>query len=375
MPGGLPEEDRGLVIASQPWSGNYQVPLTTWVIAQTTQFTQPGWVHVAGASGQFGGAYGTYTAYQGPRRNAWSLVAQSSDAPAPQVITVHITGGLPRSVVHVRVTNLRSALAGNWFVPGTDIHPRAGTFTTTLKPGRIYSFTTTTGQGKGKPSPAIPAATPMPLPYSAPPDATLEPSGLEPADGSFEYPSASSTSFTQTTVGRPDFWQPPNRHQISRFPYAVVGDYCLGDVPVTRTTGVPAYCAGSPANYTVSAAVTFTKPGQSAGLLARYYRPITTPIQYFQGYQFIVSDSGSWKLVRHSLTGAPVTIASGSYAPALGTLTPHTLSLTANGSTLTASIDGNQVTSKADAAYSIGIAGICTGSWYPVKFSGLTVSR
>ena len=49
MPAYLPEEDRGLIFADQPWNGQYQVNLMTWVIAQTTQFTQPGWRHILGA--------------------------------------------------------------------------------------------------------------------------------------------------------------------------------------------------------------------------------------------------------------------------------------------------------------------------------------
>src|SRR5262249_40131791 len=155
-----------------------------------------------------------------------------------------------------------------------------------------YSFTTTTGQGKcaiggnGSACPAVPAATAMPLPYSTTPSGTvlpqsaygpddsLEPWGLEPADGSFEYPLKTSPYFVQTTAGRPDFWQPPYHGQAARFPYALVGDYCVGDLPITQRTAVPAHCGTTPrANYTVSATVTFTARGQHAGVIARYYRP------------------------------------------------------------------------------------------------------
>jgi hypothetical protein len=48
MPGGMVEEDLGLVSADQPWSGSYQVNPALWVIAQTTQFTQAGWRYVRG---------------------------------------------------------------------------------------------------------------------------------------------------------------------------------------------------------------------------------------------------------------------------------------------------------------------------------------
>lgn len=400
MPGGMPEEDRGVVSANQPWSGYYEVPLTAWVTAQTTQFTAHGWLHVAGGDGQFGASYGTFVSYMGPSRKAWSMVAQTSDAPGPQTVTVHVTGGLATSTVHVWATDLETSESTKWFVRQPSITPHAGSFTTTLRKGYIYSFTTTAGQGKcgfsgigipaKSPCPAAQPTQPMPLPYSTTPsgttwpqdafgpDLTLEPWGLEAEDGSFEYPSMTSPYFTQTTAGTPDFWQPPGRRWISRFPYAVAGDYCLGDVPVALKGAVPSDCTSPPpANYTVSATVTFTKAGQSAGVIARYYRPVTTRIEYFQGYRFVVSTTGAWQLISDSLVAAPTVLAHGTYTPALGTGTPHTLSLMVSGRTLTPTIDGNPLSpvSVTNSAYSTGIAGICTGGWYPVQFDNVTVTR
>ena len=397
MPGGMPEEDRGLVIASQPWTGYYVVPLTAWVAAQTSQFTQSGWVHVAGASGQFGGSYGTYSAYEGPGRKAWSLVAQTSDALAAQTITVNIKGTLPATVVHVWSTNLRSPDPTQWLVQQPDITPTSGTFQATLKPGYVYTFTTTSGQSPGctaivttgcvPRAGQAPSATAMPLPWSTTPSGTTFPQsafgpdgagmpwGLEPADGSFEYPKGVTSYFVQTTAGRPDFWQPPKRSMIRRFPYAVVGDYCLGAVPITKGTAVPADCGTAPkADYTISATVRFTGAGQSAGVIARYYRPVTTPIQYFYGYRFTVSTTGHWQVVKDNLLSAPVTLASGTYRTALGTHIRHVLSLTVLGSTLTAAIDAHPVKRLTDRSHGNGVAGICTGGWYPVHFINVTVS-
>ena len=39
----LPFNTDGLILANQPWSGWYSVGKQTWVTAQTTQFTAPGW--------------------------------------------------------------------------------------------------------------------------------------------------------------------------------------------------------------------------------------------------------------------------------------------------------------------------------------------
>ncbi len=395
MPAGMPEEDRGLVSASQPWSGYYDVPLTTWVFAQTTQVTQPGWAYVDGADGQLGGGnWGTYDGYMPKDKSAWSLVVQTSDASRAQDVTVHIKGGLPGSApVQVWSTNLNSPDPSQWFTQGTTITPAGGSFTATLQPGYIYSFTTTTGQGKcgvggdGSACPVTQPPTAMPLPYSTTAsgttwpqsaygrDASGEPWGLEAADGSFEYPSTTSPYFEQTTVGEPDFWQPPASNQLPRFPYALVGDYCMGDLPITQGTAVPADCGASPkANYTVSATVTFTAAGQKAGVIARYYRPVTTPIQYFYGYRFTMWSTGRWYLIQDNLTAAPVTLATGSYAKAAGVGKPHTLSLNVNGSLLTAKIDGHVVDTLTNSAHPTGIAGICTGGWYPVQFDNLTVT-
>lgn len=83
MPPGLPYENRGLVTADQPWSGNYTVDRMTWAIAQTTQFVGPGWRHVGGANRPLAGG-GSYDTYQAPDGSAWSMVAETANAPGNQ---------------------------------------------------------------------------------------------------------------------------------------------------------------------------------------------------------------------------------------------------------------------------------------------------
>ena len=144
IPPDLPHENQGLVLADLPWDGYYHVTPLTWVIAQTTQFTAPGWRHVAGANGDLpaGGSYDTYLA---PGRSAWSMVAQTSVATAAQRVTIRVTGGLPTRVVHVWSTNLRGP---GQFIQRGDIIPHKGAFAALLQPGYIYTFTTTTGQSR-----------------------------------------------------------------------------------------------------------------------------------------------------------------------------------------------------------------------------------
>ena len=51
----LPYAGKGLLVANTPWNGAYNVSATTWAVAHTTQFTQPGWYFVNGGGGGGGG--------------------------------------------------------------------------------------------------------------------------------------------------------------------------------------------------------------------------------------------------------------------------------------------------------------------------------
>jgi hypothetical protein len=352
MPAGLPLEGRGLVVADQPWSGRYQVNQIAWAVAQTTQFAQPGWRHILGGAGDLASG-GSYVGYQAPGRRGWSLVAQTSDASAAQVVTVHVSGGLPASTVHVWSTSLSSRNPGTWFVRGRDVHLAHGTFRYRLSPGYIYTFTTTTGQGKG--SGTSPDSAPMPVSYHAFADASGEPWGLATQDGAFQYLAGSTTTFAQTAHGMPDVWQPPKPGQAKRFPYAILGGSTWRD-------------------YTVSTGVKFTGQQQSAGLIARYARSsFGPPVNKFAGYEFTVSASGHWALVRNEVHYPAAILATGQVAR-LGTTRWHTLSLAVRGAHLVARIDGRQVASAVSSAYRGGVAGIRTGGWYRVLFRNLTVS-
>ncbi len=355
MPAYLPEEDRGLIFADQPWSGQYQVNLMTWVLAQTTQFTSPGWRHIRGASGKLGGPYGSYVSYEAPDRSAWSLVAQTTDAPKVQSITVHVDPGLPRSVVHVWTTNVKSADPSTWMSKRADVHPVHGRFSYKLSPGYIYTFSTSTGQGKG--AAVSPAPRPMPLPYVATPDPSGEPRYLGAQDGAFEYapgaPRSPKSVFEQTARGLPVFWQNP---VPTRFPYAVVG-------------------YNGWRNYTVSVSVRLSAKGQSAGLISRFDHPRANGVaQKFHGYQFVVGSSGSWKLIANDVLKPERTLATGQLAKPLRAGKWFRLSLSASGTTITARVNGVVVATVHDDEYAAGDAGISTGGWYKVQFRELKVT-
>jgi hypothetical protein len=339
MPQDLPHENRGLVWAGRPWDGNYEVTPLTWVIAQTTQFTAPGWRHVGGANGGLP-ARGSYVTYQAPGRSAWTLVAQTSVAIAAQQVTVRVTGGLPTRAVHVWSTNLRGP---GQFVRRGDITPHGGAFTATLQPGFVYTFTTTTGQSRaGGHPPAVPAVGPMPLPYTAAPDAAGMTRMLCPIEGSFGYVHG---VLTQTTVGEPVEW-----HYLgpSPAPYAILGWNTWRDYTVSARVVLPRSGTASP------------PPG--AALIARFQGFRGTTVSHFRGYELEVRGDGAWQLAANG--PRPEALASGRVAAAHA----YAMSVTTRGSTISALINGVHVATVTNRAYRDGPAGLASLGYYPVQY-------
>jgi hypothetical protein len=344
IPPDLPHENRGLVLADRPWDGNYSVTSLTWVIAQTTQFTAPGWRYADGADGALpaGGSYDTYLA---PGRSAWSMVAQTSAATALQQVTIHVIGGLPGQVVHVWSTNLRGP---GQFIEQGDIIPRKGVFTALLQPGYMYTFTTTTGQSRADGhSPPVPAATPMPVQYTATPDGAGMANMLAPMEGSFGYVHG---VLTQTTAGEPVEWQDIGR---SPAPYAIIGQNTWRDYTVSARVILPAAgTASSPAG---------------ASVIARFQGYRGTTISQFRGYELEIRSDGAWQLVASG--PAVVTLASGHVTAA----STYTLSLSTRGAVISARIDGVPVAAVTNHAYRYGLAGLGSLGYYPVRYPSFTV--
>ena len=383
MPAGvLPYENRGLLTADQPWSGSYRVNAMTWAIAQITQFVWPprptnpgGWKYIDSASGFLQGkrADGSYITLLRSTRDQWSTIIETT-AGVTQTQRAFFTlkggNGIAGKTVHVWASNFNFNTGGpsQWFVRQADIKPVGGRFSLTVKPGYVYSLTTTTGQGKG--SATGPAPTALTLPYhndlAAGTDG--EPSLLAAEDGSFELtpcqaPDGATTCTQQTARGQPVLW---NTGAVPRHPYALTGSDW--------------------GNYTITTDVVVPKSG-SAGLLGRYDAASASPSHgTYNAFVFDVNTDGTYTLGLH-LGGAAANTTSGqrlikpaSARPlATGTVpfapgTWHTLTLSLSGRNITAGVDGHQLATLSDATLSHGMPGIETGGWYPVQFSNLTVT-
>lgn len=344
---------QGLIRADQPWSGTYDVGLSTWAMAQTTQFAQPGWQYLDSGSGYLGGSsytQGSYVSLKSPNNHDWSTVIETTRASGPQTVTFNAGGGLSTGTVHVWSTNLASSDPSTWFVRNPDAVPDgSGTFTVTLQPNQVYSFTTTTGQGKG--TAVSPAAADLPLPYSDDFSSTAvsrQPRYLGAMEGAFDIQPCvgrSGNCVQQETPGRPLEW-----------------GYFNGDTRPYTAGG-----NGSWTNYQVSADV-MNKASGSVGIAGRQqsagaqWNAGEDPT-HVNGYWFSLSDTGGWSLTRSDFSDNVVTLASGTASAAAGLGTWHHLALGFSGATITAAIDGTAVGTVSDSTYGGGKVALFTGGY------------
>jgi len=357
MPPGLPFENRGLVTADQPESGFYHVNRITWAIAQTTQFVKPGWRHVNGANALLGRT-GSYNSYEAPNGRDWSLVAQNTGQAAgqlvgPQTINVRLTGGLRTGIVHVWETNLLSADPSTWFVQRPDVNAPGGSFSYSIPPGYVVSFTSTSGQSHYSTTPN--SQGPITLPYQASQDGSNEAWGLASQEGAFIYQpclgGVGGQCIEQAAAQVPVWWHPPFGGTPT--PYAIVGDPTWQD-------------------YTVSANVLFTNSAGWASLIGRFGTQARDQ-RLFSGYKVSLSATGKWQITRNSDVTGPVVVAHGRLT-AFKPDTWHPVSFTLDNNSLSFSLNGKVIRQVTDTRWSSGLAGIGS-DWDLVQFGGLTVSQ
>jgi hypothetical protein len=345
----------GLMVANQPWSGSYAVGSQLWVAAQVTQFTAPGWTFINSASGYLGSSEsnGSYTTLKSPNGSDYSTILETSTATSAQTATFHITGGLSTGQVHVWSTNVNSSSPSTWFNHVQDLTPSGGSYTLTLQPGYIYTVTTTSGQSKG--AATSPPAGSLALPYSDNLDGATgaETRYLANQQGDFQSrPCAGGRAgncLQQMTDQRPIQWFTDN----TEVPFATLGD----------TTWT---------NYTVSVDALIEQAGA-----VRVFGRVNTQAKFHSAetddYFLQVGNTGAWSIVKSNTSATLTTLASGSVA-ALGTGTWHTLSLTFNGATISAAIDGVSVSSTTDSSYDAGQVGLGINGYQTDQFADLSIT-
>jgi hypothetical protein len=321
---GLPYSGDGLMLADQPWSGAYEVGLSIWATAHTSQFAQPGWQYLDGACGYFvpnDHKAGSHVVLRSPDQKDFSLIAETVDAKDPVTASFAITGGLKQAPLHVWKTKMEKTKPDGWFLKQADILPdKAGHFTLTFDPGCLYSLTTTEGQSKGETTP--PARSPLRLPYKE--------------------------SFQTTGIGRtPRYFS--DQHGTFETAPAKGGGQCLRQVVTLKpvywnSDADPSTLIGDPSwrDYTVKSEVLLEQPGY-VELLGRVSG--TKEQNLVPGYHLRLSDGTHWTLFYRTSAKKPedIELASGELSAPAGTGQWHTLGLSFQGDHVSASIDGHAV--------------------------------
>lgn len=349
----LPYDDVGLVKCNQPWSGHYVITPSVWVMAHTTQFAQPGWRYIDGASGFFEGdstgTHGSYVSLQSPASADFSMVVETVQAKAAE--TAHITvAGFSQKVVHVWSTDLTSSDSSTWFAKQADIPVEGGQFAVKLEPGRMYTLTTTTGQGKG--DAASPPAAPLTLPYADNFDSYHVghlAKYFSDMYGAFETTKCGGghrgICLTQLVPEEPTAWK-----RTSNRPFTMLGNLDWAD-------------------YRVSTDVLFEQPG-SADLIGRLSGMGNLDVP--NSYVLRVSDTGAWSLLQTATKGTDVVLASGTM-PSLGLSRWHRLALGFKGDEITAWVDGKPLKVVSSAAYKKGMVGLGAVAYARVEFDNFKV--
>ena len=350
----LPYDDIGLIKCNQPWSGHYTITPSLWVMAHTTQFTQPGWKYLDSASGFFEqdatGAHGSYVALKSPNSADFSVVIETVEAKTEQIAHFSISG-FAKTNLHLWTTDLTSADSSQWFAKQADIHAIGGKFSLELHPGHMYSITTTMRPAKGDALP--PASAPFNLPYTD--NFERYPIGRMPkyfSDmyGAFETSKCDGgrggTCMSQLTPQEPISW----KKTVPR-PFTMLGNLDWTD-------------------YTVATDIFFEQPG-SVDLIGRLTGMGDTDVP--NSYVLRLSDTGAWSLIKTATKQADIVLASGT-VDAPGVKHWHRLALSFSGSRITPLIDDRSISEISDTAYSKGMVGLGILNYGLVQFDNFAIS-
>ncbi len=332
--------DSGLMRANTPWSGNYLVAPAIWAAAHTTQFAWPGWKYLEGGASDLlvGGSVVTLKSTNG---SDYSIVIETIDASAAQVLTFHLTNGLSTGPVRVWRT-----MQTDYFRQISTLTPVAGTFSLTVEPGAIYSITTTTGQGKGNDQPPPAKAFPLPFQESFESYSTnTTPKWFSDQAGTFEVVTRADG---QGKCLRQVLPEPGIRWMPEFYPYTLLGESGWSD-------------------YEVSADV-YIETNGFAFVMGRIgtipsFSNVTPPAYWLK----IQTAPGAWEL----RSGTNL-LASGNLSVAPDTW--HRLRLAMMGNSIRGWVNGAKVVDLADNSCTRGLAAIGCG-WHYAQFDNFAIRR
>jgi len=357
-------EDPAAMIANSPWSGNYHTREVLWGYAHYGQFSKIGWQYLNGACGRLTNG-GTFVTLKSPGKD-FSVIIETKGAQFVQNVTFKISGGLSTGKLCVWRSNSKEQ-----FVQQDPITPVVdnladGTFTVALEPDSIYSISTTTGQQKGS-FDNIPAIQKFPFPYyetfdeySSPQEFGYLPHYTADIADVFEIadrPDKTGKYLRQIVSQKPQSWAP------EWMPYTIIGDDNWND-------------------YEVSADI-YLDDGGWAGVMGRVNNVGDGYGCAPKGYYLKLAADGSCTLVvingkagaeelgdaehQEAVRAAGNSGDKGEKQVVAGAAKIfdasrwHNLKLQFSGTTINGFVDGTQVLSATNDAFSHGMAGLVTG--------------
>jgi galactosylceramidase len=353
--------DPPAMIANSPWSGNYHTREVLWGYAHYGQFSKIGWTYLNGACGKLADG-GSFVTLKSPGKD-YSVIFETKGAKSMQNVTFNVSGGLSDGKLCVWRSNAKEQ-----FVQRPGIEPGNGSFTIALEPDSLYSISTTTGQQKGS-FDNIPAETKFPFPYYETFDEYSNPGqfGYLPhytADiaSVFEIadrPDKMGKCLRQVVSQTPQSWAP------EWTPYTIIGDDQWQD-------------------YEVSADI-YLDGGGWAGVMGRVNNVGDGYGCAPKGYYLRLAADGAYTLVAINGKAGPVDLGDKEHQAALlaagnsgergekqmtaGIIKNfaanqwHNVKLQFSGATITGFVDGAQVLSTTNSAFSHGMAGFVTGDF------------
>ena len=349
--------DPPMLLAYEPWSGNYKVRESLWGYAHYGQFSEAGWKYVDSGCKHLQGG-GTMVTLKSDNGD-YSVIIETKGAKEPQQLTLGIRGKLSKSPLCQWVSDSTAQ-----FVRKDDVKAHGGKFTVTLQPNTVYSFSTTRGQQKGS-FDSIPASAPFPTPYADnfeqyrnPTQCGYLPHYFADIIGAFELtpsPDGKGQCLRQV-VGEPANSWAPDWHY-----YTIIGDSAWRD-------------------YEVSADV-WLNPNDAAALMGRIFDVGFGWGVIPKGYYLRIDDSGNCAIVvtrgkvdKDKLEGdaeQQALIKSGKdkglggeevlascHVDSVGPCSWHKLALRFEGKTITASVDGKALLTATDNYAAHGMAGL-----------------
>jgi hypothetical protein len=159
---GLFAYDSGLIRASVPWSGYYELCGKVWALAHVTQNAFPGWRFLAPGVGSGALASGgTYVSWIDPSSRNVTIVVHKPAGSAAETATFQISGPAATApsllVWHSALQQGTRPDLTPYYNARPPVAVTAGAFSVSLAPGDLYTFTTTTTGGRGSVPPPPPS--------------------------------------------------------------------------------------------------------------------------------------------------------------------------------------------------------------------------